>query len=672
MNGKKNQTTLFAIISIILVIVAVILFSKADFNFFESSQSKIEDQIKEVVEDCIFDSTKQGIFLIGFQGGRIEKPDVTTLFSEQYTDLGLPIRNWDTQREDVPSISQMQTSLKEFSTQTSFSCIKSNLKTLEDLADINISDNLVLDVSINNEDVRVQANLPISFNMKNNVEKKYSVNNFVVQLKSLRLKELYELAIQIYNEEAQSNFMEELVLDQIYSDSDYSSSLSMPSEGMSFTCAKKIWTYPQLKENLARLNNNNFKYLYFQGTKSIDSRFDLNLVGNDKIYKDYYKKQYVIDIEDKKSIYKNFDVEVFMPSTEITGRSGILQKYPYREFEVTPSNGNIVKSMDFKVDGGFTKIPVPCIQIFHHLYTLDYDLMVKITDKNEDAQDYFFQFPLRVLIKNNNPKVKTVSPIQDEPLTANNDAFCSDKNRLYPMIVFVKDEVNGAYLSDVNITYKCINLLCDVGSTAKPRYKFNPKIERINAQPYFEGKFPYCIQGQIIAKKAGYHKAEIRVNTDESLLNRQATYSPNDIELTPLKEFKVDISTFLLINRETGKGQRVRDESDGSIYVSIENKGNDFSSQVIWPTKKGIYDTLSFLDKEETAYNVSILYADADNKLKGIVEYENWIPDIHKGNLIRINIPTSNTEIDEKSYQEFLDYVEALKLSNSNKLIDFR
>ncbi|MCA9495999.1 MAG: hypothetical protein KC589_03575 [Nanoarchaeota archaeon] len=671
---KKAQISIFAIIAIIVLIIGIFLIFNSKYDFFTSHENKLKNQISDVVKSCIYDEGERGAFLLGFQGGYIEVPTEVKINPKKHIDLGFKFPNWDTESGDIPTIESMESELNVFLSSNVYSCVEVGLKSLEENLEIELGEKMEVFADINKESIEISATLPINFKEKNK-EDEVTIEDFYVKIDDLRLGDMYDLAIEIYNLELSNNFFEELTLEQIYSASDYSSPEAMPSEGMSFACIKRVWTKDQLKRNLANLNNHNFKYLQFQGTYPKADVFDANL--NKELgtydYRSYFLSPnigYVQKLSDPKKSYKNYEVDVMMPSTEVTGQKSYLQRYPFREFEVTPSSGQVVKSMDLEVDLG-VKMPIPCIQIYHHLYTLDYDLMIKLTDRNDESLNYFFQFPLRVKIENNNPKVKLSSPIPKSESTYNNDNFCSDESLKYPMKIFAKDSTNDELLNDVNISFKCISVSCDLGKTKVLSYKGY----EYGNNAFFEGNFPYCIGGKVIGEKEGYHKGEVKIErSDESLLN-----SPNvvyyDIELTPKISFKVDKKSFLVIETETGKGRSIVTENDGFVYVMIENKGHDFSSEVFWPNEGNYLDTMEFLDDEDAVYNISLIYVDKDYNLKGILEQDNWKPDlsaIKSAREVRFNIPGSVNSIEEDSFIQFYELSSSLASGEYNPyFVDF-
>jgi len=416
-----------------------------------------------------------------------------------------------------------------------------------------------------------------------------------------------------------------------------------------------------LKKNLANLNNNNFRYLQFDGTFSKDYLKDSNLNEDNKKYYNSDVIGYTQYLPQTKASFKNFEVNVFMPSTEMNGKEGYLQRYPYRTFEVTPSSGQVVTAMDFKVDMG-AKIPIPCIQIYHHLYNLDYDLIVKLQDKNEDGENYFFQFPLRVKIEDNTPK-NTPNFITSNQVvsTFNNANYCSNDSKEYPLEVYVKDSNTGDYLADVNISYDCISLSCDLGVVELPT--FNGVIRKY-ATPSLKTEFPYCIGGDIVANKKGYHESKLRVDTTSELLDKDVT-PYYELELIPTKEFENSKSIFMAVNKDTKQGVRVYNEDEGYFYASIENKELNFDSFGIWP-HEGYLNKIKLLERDDISYNISIAYVDSDYNLKGIYQLENYVLNPNLGDEIEFVIPSVSEELNEDNFMDFYDYTNEIQSYDSN------
>jgi hypothetical protein len=649
---KKGQVTIFVVIGIILIIVVTFLLTNSQFELFESKETKLLNQVSDIVDSCIKINSEQGLFILGMQGGFIELDRTQLAVPRSYIDLGFKIPSWEIEPNRVPTINSMEVELNEHISTNAKTCITSNLDALDDVFDFEDFEDLQVKSKINQNNVVVESNFPITFSEKNS-EEKLSIESYYLKLDNNNLGDLYNLGIEIYSIEQQNDILSNLVLDQIYSSSDYSDKESMPTEGLSFSCAKRIWTKSKLKDNLVNLNNNNFKFLYFDGTMPITDLYasTFNDVDVSAQGANYYENYYTFTLDDTKSSFKNYKVEISMPTTQSTQKGNYFQKDRFRNFEVTPSDGEIVQSTDMKVDMGIGSIPIPCVQLFHHLYTLDYDLLVKITDYSEDGNKNIFQFPLRVQINNNAPSSEIPftlpSVSQDNKLTATDSKFCAEENRFKEELIYAVDVNTQQTVQNANITYECISLSCDLGETERASYRGFQTTQ----DSFLKTKLPYCVGGTLTAEAPGYFSTKLRVDSSESAVNVKGTY---DIDLIPTKIFELTDNTAFAIF-SNGGGKRIETEDDGMMFISIKNDEYDFQSQGLWPTEKGIMDTLEFLEIEDLAYNVSVVLTDEDYELIGIFELKNWIPEIHTGNNIKIMVPSTSSPLKEDKFIEFYE-----------------
>jgi hypothetical protein len=657
-SNKKGQVTIFVIIGVILILVVTFLLSNSQFELFESKETKLINQVSDIVDSCIKINSEQGLFILGMQGGFIELDRTQLAVPRSYIDLGFKIPSWEILPNRVPTISSMEDELNEYVINNAGNCISSNLEALDDIFDFEDFKTLKVSSKINQNNVVVESNFPITFSEKNS-EEVISIESYFLKIENNNLGDLYNLGIEIYSTEQQQDILSNLVMDQIYSSSDYSTRESMPTEGLSFSCAKRIWTKSKLKDNLVNLNNNNFKFLYFEGTLPISELYDSTFNGVDisNDARGYYENFYTFTLEDTQPSFGNYKVEISMPTTQSTQKGNYFQKDRFRSFEITPNDGELIQSTDMKVNIGIGSIPIPCVQLFHHLYTLDYDLLVKITDYSENGNKNIFQFPLRVQINNNAPSSEipfTLPQVsQDNKLTATDSKFCAEENRLRPETIYVSDINTEDTIQGANITYECISLSCDVGTTDRA----STRGFYTTTKSYLETKLPYCIGGTLTAEKEGYFSTKEIIDTSTTADNQKGY---REIKLIPKKSYQLSENTvFAIFNG--GSGKRITDEDDGMMFISIKNEEYDFQSQGLWPTEQGIMDTLEFLELDDITYDVSVILTDKDYELIGIFELKNWTADIHQGNTIKITIPSTSSPLGEG---EFIDFYES-----SNKLV---
>jgi hypothetical protein len=649
-SNKKGQVTIFVIIGVILILVVTFLLSNSKLELFESKETKLINQVSDIVDSCIKINSEQGLFILGMQGGFIELDRTQLAVPRSYIDLGFKIPSWEILPNRVPTISSMEQELNEYVINNAGTCISSNLEALNDIFDFEDFKTLQINSKINQNNVVVESNFPITFSEKNS-EEVVSIESYFLKIDNNNLGDLYNLGIEIYSTEQQQDILSNLVMDQIYSSSDYSTSQSMPTEGLSFSCAKRIWTKSKLKDNLIDLNNNNFKFLYFDGTMPITELYDSTFNGVDisENAAGYYENFYTFTLEDTQSSFSNYKVEISMP---INKNGNYFQKDRFRKFEITPNDGELIQSTDMKVNIGIGSIPIPCVQLFHHLYTLDYDLLVKITDYSEEGNKNIFQFPLRVQINNNAPSSEIPftlpSVSQDNKLTATDSKFCAEENRLRPETIYVSDMNTQDTIKGANVKYECISLSCDVGTTDRERSSSG---FYTTAKSYLITKLPYCIGGTLTAEKEGYFSTKEIIDTSTAATNQKGY---REIKLIPKKSFQLTDNS-VYAGYVNGSVYPLRTENDGMMFISIKNEEYDFQSQGLWPTEEGIMDTLEFLELDGITYDVSVILTDKDYELVGIFELKNWTADIHQGNSIKIIIPSTPTPLKEERFMDFYE-----------------
>ena len=111
---SKGQISIFVIISIIIVVVSVFMIYNSKLDIFTSTDTKMKNQISDVVDKCLSDSANKGIFLLGFQGGRINIGKDILSDPKKYAVLGLKIPLWDSLRNNPPSVDSMRQELNDF------------------------------------------------------------------------------------------------------------------------------------------------------------------------------------------------------------------------------------------------------------------------------------------------------------------------------------------------------------------------------------------------------------------------------------------------------------------------------------------------------------------------------------------------------------------------------
>jgi len=676
---KNSQVTLFIIIGIVSIIVVVALLTLFKPNFFNSLTHGNGDAISNVVQQCLKSSAKNGINILELQGGHIY---LGPLSPYQYINLGFKIPIWDPNM--VPTLDGMNNELTKYVQNNTLGCIYSNIQSLQDKYNISINaSKFKVNLQINNNNVIINAILPIKFNEKGSNGKNY-IDDFSVKIDNVKLKSMSELAKAIYNKEEATQFLENLVIEQIMDDSDYSSKTSMPSEGMEFSCAKRVWTYPQLMFNLINLNNNNFRYLSFEGTYQPKvPKADTGYYNN----KAYYNAFYRIPLE---NLPPNANEMVVSENIPVSANPSNFLKSVltyFKTFEVIPNDGGVVTSMTMdtskfmKLPFGFA-IPIPCIQYYHHLYNLNYPILFKIRDLKTGT---FFEFPLRVNIHRSLP-AKVSSVISLIPEKRSNyinyqESFCPPKDinqlkkllgnntivnvKKYPMRIYIEDKESGRFLNNVNITEKCVGLECNIGSTTYPLFH---GIKLTASRPYLYANFSYCVNGKIVAQKEGYYSEPIYVNIDDKLLQRSQTMTPTyTIDMTKILKLAPNVVALGDVSMNGDLTLRTPYHNQGDVvYIFLKANQNHFSSFTVVTYDKE-YDMypqfkyLKILNNPDITYNITAYYMGSNGKLLGMKIENNWKPQSLDATHFDITILGYENGIPEK---DFVNYFKKVKDDN--------
>ena len=675
---KKSQLSIFIIIGVIALIISIFLIIILKGNFSNDIRDETNSLIAGTVKDCIYNTGRNGVSLLKLKGGFLEVPERIIRNPYATVDLGFKVPIWEDNL--FPTISSMEYDLKRYVEENSMSCIKEGLNQIDKILDYNFKGNLSVEPSINEESVTFNIKLPIEYKRKG-IEESIFMDNFFVELKDERLKKMYEIALSIINKENQENYLENLVLEQLYNANNYwEPKYSVPTEGMYFNCAKRVWTYPQLMSTIVSLNNNNFKYLYYIGTKKTEH----NSEGYKK-YKDYYDRLYNIRLDNLPEKSNEFYTQTFVPSSRVFKNNDFVDNFfTFKKFEVIPNDDGIVTSIDldfsenFDLPNGIPQLHIPCIQLFHHLYNLDYAVVTKIIDSSNGE---FFQFPIRIKINRNIPNGNPINIITNEPLELREHRFCSEDPdvveynvtidninynkevenkpyRRYPLMIQVRDKSTGEYLEDVKIEERCVNFKCDIGNTSHPVFA---GIVREGATPRLLANFSYCINGEIIAKKDGYYRAIERLDIDESLLERTSPLIIT-LEMEKLRKLKIGKTSSLknYLSRTNPRG--IIANNKDFIFVTVKANEIDYVDSGFYSTDMdeevvNDFGTLELFENGDYSYNLTAYYMDKDYNLLGIKILNDWKPGNVKGDEIILTIPGYPTPVDSNNYVQFFEYV---------------
>ncbi len=483
---KKSQVTIFIIMAIVIIAGVSLFFLLKDRVRIDEIPQEFKP-IEQHFLSCIETKTLAGISLLQEQGGYIYLPDFEpgsrfSPTSNYLNFLGTNIPYWhyvsgnNIQKQQVPSVSSMEEQLENY--------LKENLncdfsKYRQQGFEVFLGDiSPYVDIKENQVEVKIKSTLQSSFGDKNieirEHKKKVSSN----------LGKFYNEAKKIYNKEKQNYFLENYTLDVLYS--------YAPVTGVELSCSPKVWAVPEIESDLKQALQENIVMLRKAGTYS----------GRNKYFN--------LDFSSKQDIQ-------FLYS----------QNWPTK-IEIAEEQDSMLVAKPVGNQQGLGILGF-CYVSYHHVYDLTFPVMIQIY--SEDSSE-IFQFPVSVIIDNNNPGQKTGSSILGQETE-----LCKYPNTEVSVYTYN----TNLEPVEADISFKCFNEICDIGKT-----QIN------NNDASLTTLFPQCINGFIFAESENYETKKVQYSTNfpgsaDIILNKLYNLSIN------LKQADSDISIISFESEDTSK-----------------------------------------------------------------------------------------------------------------------
>ncbi|MEM2932633.1 MAG: hypothetical protein QW622_00225 [Candidatus Pacearchaeota archaeon] len=412
--GKKAQLTLFVVIAIIVISLALI-----GYFVIKPRISKLPKDIMTVEESylkCLESIAKRGIEIAEEKGGYIyEIPSESEgiYFSNNLEFMGEKIPYWfyynanGQAKEQVPSINFIASEISRY--------VKENIdfcdKILENYEVEFEKKPYRIDITIGNKRVDGKAFIDLKMTKGNNT---YLIREHIFSVPS-EIKLLYDNARAIYDYEKSSLFLENYTFDII--------SLYAPTTGFELQCVPLVFDKEKIKQDIFSGLKVNLERIKFRG-----DYFSLASEEN---------KYYVNDLKISNGLYVNIIAPLRPTKIEVYADEvgGLIKFDPV---------GN-----QLGISGiGFCYVP------YHFVYDVKYPLLILVSNGNE-----VFKFPLTVVIERNGVKNLLEEKEVIGPRICNNAVTKSIIN------IFSED---GKSL-DADVYFKCLDATCYLGQ-AKDGY----------------------------------------------------------------------------------------------------------------------------------------------------------------------------------------------------------
>ncbi|MBL7101095.1 MAG: hypothetical protein ISS23_04030 [Nanoarchaeota archaeon] len=540
---KKGQISTFIIVGIIIVFLTLtgvyyrteIISAISELQIKPVAVSPEAQKLENFVIQCTKETATTGIELLGLQGGYIELPrdeipvGNINMFSNKLESIqGLKTAYWYYQKdnkipvENIPSKEEMSQELKEYIDATIGECID-DFSTFEGykiqyrtpMSEVNIKDN----------EVQVTLIMPMETEIKG---QKFSFRTFKTEIKTA-LGDLVNIAQQIVKNEIGSNYLEEKTIDMMVAYEE------IPYSGTDLSCGTKTWAVEKVISD--------FKMILFENIPQIRVAFtDYELPDETHSYFEWH-------VTKKK--YENINAFLFFSKS-----------WPFY-INIAPKEEGMLKAQqvtDKMGEVGFIAKSIFCMNDWNFVYDIKYPLLVTLYDKEND---YTFQFAMQVVIDRNQPRKATIIP--DEAAEADRD-YCKFTRATKSTVYTYEERADNNLmpLEGVDIKYKCINHLCDVGTTSRER-----------EDALLSTEFPSCIGGSVTGEKEGYHKVE-EIDVD----------SNQEFSLSLILEEIITKPIKIQVNREGGASSEPA--PDETVVIELEEPEKGYRTLLIYPDQKTI------------------------------------------------------------------------------------
>lgn len=565
--NKQAQVTVFIIMGIVILFtVSIVLFIKSETSKIWTEKFLLPEEVmpvREYVQNCLEDVSREGINNIGARGGYATYDDIPEEVKRNprarlnlFPEAGAVIPLWYyREKEYKPTLYEMQHMLADHIEENIDSCI-GDFEAFSDKFEIERLSKPVIRRAEEGKVLKYLARNDVIIDMiyrfkitskADDEETKMSLFNAKIPI---RLKKVFELAEQIYNAENEQLFLEEQLINLMSLNEDL-----IPITHVKFgECSPLVRTIKDLKSKVKGLVIFNFPNTMISGTNTKELRDE-----------DWYAElhqTYDFGIDGAKDIAVEFRYDKDWPM----------------DFLVSPNHGLIIRAEPMKI---FNIIPT-CVLQYHFVYDIDFPVLISIIDdETRNHESFVFNFAMPVVINHNkgdkvpDPKhmvVDTVIPPSEE--------FCENYPKV-ELLIEARNKVTYDDLLGVSLTYRCTAFECSIGNITK--------LSGLRVQ------VPRCSQAVITAKKQGY--------LDEKIFADASENGDVNIDMTPAEKIKFKIVKRHLDNPRT----KYRVKEGEVAVVTMTNDEYDHTSIGVYDLLEPDIAEIELLSQWRYDYNIDII-----------------------------------------------------------------
>ncbi|MDA3854796.1 MAG: hypothetical protein PF569_00955 [Candidatus Woesearchaeota archaeon] len=438
---KKAQISIFIIISVILIIGAITIFTYKSNDFVIFSDEKSSYKVEQFVESCIEDQAKAAIKQIGYHGGWLYSKEMI------YTDRSMPdVYNKQAEglnfleRTKMPywyyyddSNEEFKFNIPEYDTENEFSiknqvkryveenlernCLE-NFQTFENIYEIeyeskDIKDNLF--VEFDKDEIIIGLDLPIKIRelASRDSENIDYINFFEVNLEN-KLYIPYNLALDITVSESKSSFIEHRILSFLnpFMTTENRDMLP-PFYDFRVEPDFEVWEVRKVEKITKQIVSSNIGLIQFLNTDF--NEYELPSDLDDSEFARGFVSIYTKDYLSENSVVKDVNSKIFHSYSDYTVNPTYEGSLFPTYFRLSPTLGNVI--LQPKSTSVINFIP-----IFFTEYNAVYEMTMPVKFEIENSQNPNDDFVFNLIIETNID--------YNKPLAENYDATEINTNNL--------------------------------------------------------------------------------------------------------------------------------------------------------------------------------------------------------------------------------------------------
>ena len=635
---KRAQVTLFIILGIvILAVVAFLLYLNGILT--EANLKKLTEKtqavplqaqpVKQYITSCVEETAKEGITLLGLQGGYINPPEdplprsIINPFSsslEFFSGYEVPYWFYESsngiQKTQIPTLQNMEQDLEIYMNEQLPHCLF-NLSLFDEYS-IEFKDDIESDVTIKSDWVKVDVNYPVLI----------SIEGITTQLErhsatiDVPLGKLSVMANDILKKENEEYFLEKVTEDALVL---YD---NIPYHGESFDCQPKTWLKQDIEKQLKEIISMNINAVKIADTKNSD-------------------------------VDPYFLVRLSAPSyRDIETSFTYLPEWP---FQLEINGGEEILKEDSATGSAALLMNLLCINTHNFIYDIKYPVLISLYDENS-LDGFTFQFATQAILDNNQPRENRLGT---EDIAATNKRVCESADM--PMRIYAIDEETGASLNHASIGFSCAGTFCDLGET-----------DVVSVDDYaLDVKMPQCLNGIININREGYGQSNLIIDTLESadvFVSLKPVYTKTlvlkAIENGRIRDLREDERAILEFSNEedqysitaTDKNKEIgliegnyfiRSYITRDKNIMLEDKDVEYCTDI---PRKGILGIFGSTKKK--CFTTTIEGTTLDSVLIGGAEFSFSFDDLQKGEEIIIYNIVEDTPINIPELEELYESIQ--------------